>query len=266
MEIKKRSSLAIQRDVIFALFLRELRVRFGTYKLGICWAFIEPVAFITVLTAIRTAGFKSMGAQTDVHGIPFAIFFMLGFMLYSLFQKVSLQASDAINANRQLFAYRQVRVLDAVLARVLLESIIWLSVIVILTLGLMWLGMNIQMVDFLRFLSAVFGLLLVGFGLGVFFCVVKQRVREMEKVLKILMAPMLFISGVFFSLDQVPAKYRGYLDWNPVLHAIELAREAAYGSYSSIGVSMFFLYSCGIALTFLGLATYRLEWRRIVAS
>jgi hypothetical protein len=38
----RRSPLAVQRAVLFALIVRELRTRFGRYRLGYLWVVLEP--------------------------------------------------------------------------------------------------------------------------------------------------------------------------------------------------------------------------------
>ncbi len=46
-----RSSLEVQKSVLFALLMRELKTRFGR-NLGYAWALLEPTAPVLVLTAI----------------------------------------------------------------------------------------------------------------------------------------------------------------------------------------------------------------------
>ena len=47
-----RNSWQIQRAVFLALFIRELKTRFGKYRLGFFWAMIEPIVHILVLTIL----------------------------------------------------------------------------------------------------------------------------------------------------------------------------------------------------------------------
>lgn len=45
----------VMRRLIFALFLREIRTRFGKYQLGYAWALLEPVSSIAVLLLVFLA-------------------------------------------------------------------------------------------------------------------------------------------------------------------------------------------------------------------
>ena len=45
-----RTPFEIQKAVVFALFVRELKTRFGKYRLGYVWALLQPIAHVMVLS------------------------------------------------------------------------------------------------------------------------------------------------------------------------------------------------------------------------
>jgi capsular polysaccharide transport system permease protein len=47
-----RSGLEVQQATVKALFLREIKTRFGKYRLGYFWAVLEPAAHLLVLMVI----------------------------------------------------------------------------------------------------------------------------------------------------------------------------------------------------------------------
>ena len=51
----------------------------------------------------------------------------------------------------------------------------------------------------------------------------------------------------------------------PILHAIELARDAAYSSYGADGVSMSYLAGCTMVTGFLALAYYFGFWKQAIS-
>jgi capsular polysaccharide transport system permease protein len=263
---RKRTSVEVLKDVVFALFIRELKTRFGAYRLGLVWAFLEPVTFILILTAIRS--FRRSGGLFggEAFTIPFPIFFMLGYVLYQLFSKLLTQGAAAVNANLGLFNYRQVRPIDAILARTLLEMLLFSNVMLTFMLVFRWFGFTAAIADPLK-AAVIFTLLgLFGGGIGMIFCVGQLRFPELGKVIPILTRPLFFISGIFFSMNEIPTQYHKYLLWNPILHAIELMRNACYPSYNADAVSMNYLAGSALVVVFFGLAMYRLDWKRMVAS
>ncbi len=263
---RQRSSLEVLKDVVFALFIRELKTRFGAYRLGLVWAFLEPVAFILVITALRS--FRSSGGLFggETHHIPFPIFLMLGYVPYQVFSTLLKQGAAAVNANQGLFNYRQVRPIDAILARTLLEVLVFSSVMLTFMAIFWWFGFDATIADPLQ-LIVVFSLLgIFGGGIGMIICVGQLRFPELGKVVPLLTRPLFFISGLFFSLNDIPIEYHHYLLWNPILHAIELIRNACYPSYNADFVSMGYLAFFALISVFFGLAMYRLDWKRMVAS
>ena len=97
-------------------------------------------------------------------------------------------------------------------------------------------------------------------------CVGQLRFPELAKVVPLVTRPLFFISGLFFSLNDIPSQHHQYLLWNPILHAIELIRNACYPGYNADSLSMGYLAFIALVMVFFGLAMYRLDWKRMVAS
>ena len=89
---------------------------------------------------------------------------------------------------------------------------------------------------------------------------------ETKKILPILLRPLYFASGIFFSASMIPYQFRGLLGYNPVLCLIENIRCAVNGH--EVGREFGLLYPMGWALVmgFTGLALYRRNWMKLVAS
>lgn len=47
-----RSSFQVLRDVTFGLLIRELKTRFGSYRLGYAWALLDPLLIISAFSLI----------------------------------------------------------------------------------------------------------------------------------------------------------------------------------------------------------------------
>src|SRR5687768_7275073 len=109
-------SLCIQLRVIRALLLRELITRYGRANLGFAWLFVEPMIFTFAITALW-AGFR-MGS---VSAVPIVAFALTGYSAVLLWRNCGTRASTAIPPNVALLYHRNVRVLDLVLTRILLE-------------------------------------------------------------------------------------------------------------------------------------------------
>ncbi len=249
-----RSGLGVIRRAILALFLREIRTRFGKYQLGYAWALIEPVSLVVVIIVI----FSAMGAP-GYTGISFPVFLGVGVVSYNLFTEISNRSIKAMEANSALFNYRPIRPIDTVIARALLELVLHAGVLFVI-LGFYWLfGGDVVIGDMPTLIFVYLLLTVLSTGVGVFFMLLTDIYSDAEKVLPLIMRPLFFISGVFFSFERVPRDYWPLLLWNPLFHAIELAREALSHSFRAQGASLVYLALCSIGVMCIALFFYR--WR-----
>ena len=256
-----RSALVTMRDVIFAIFMRELKTRFGAYRLGFAWAVLEPLSFIVFMSWLR-----SLLGYSDVYGVPMLMFFALGILHYNLFSSILQQTSASISGNRGLFAYRQVKPIDAVAARTILEVFIYASATLVLLVLYYWAGFRLELDDFLLVLSVLVAFVLLGLGIGLFITSIILFMPEFEKIVGMLTRPLFFLSGIFFSLNDIPSQFHSLLLINPLLHGIELIRHGFYRSYPSSGLSLEYLYLWVLGAMFIGFSCYRLVRSRLVAS
>ncbi|MEP0177272.1 MAG: ABC transporter permease [Paraglaciecola sp.] len=255
----KRGPWTVWKDVIFALFAREIRTGFND-KLGLSWAVVNPVMFIFILSFIRG---RLDGGES--HTIPTFAFMAFGMLLVQLFLQTLSAAASSIKKNKALFAFRQVQPISAVIAASLFELLVTFFVMLGILLIMYFLKMDIQVDNVLLFLHCLIGLWVFSAAVGMIFGVAELFVKEIGKVRSLATRPLFFISGVFFSLQDIPKKFWPYLDWNPILHAIELARFAAYPSYGSEGVSLVYLLSCIVISLFFALSIYSVAWRKAIS-
>lgn len=248
----------VMRRAILALFLREIRTRFGKYQLGYAWALLEPLGTVLVLVLMFTA----LGAH-GLPGIEFPLFLITGVIVNSLFVEISSRSIKAMAANSTLFNYRPIRPIDTVVSRMLLEVFLHVGVYAALLIGYVAIGGRVVIHD-LPLLLAVFVLLaLFSCGIGILFMLLTDAYEDADKVLPLLTRPLFFISGVFFSIHSIPRDFWPFLLWNPIFHAIELARTAVAEGYTVPQASLGFLaFSTMLVLT-VSLLFYRKVERRL---
>lgn len=257
--VKKRSTLTIWGDVIFAIFLREIKSKFND-KLGVSWSVISPVAFIMILSLMRG---KMDGGET--HGVPTFFFMVYGMVLVQMFLSTVSAVSSSITRNKALFAFRQVQPISSVIAIAGFELLSKTFVLLIIFIIAYFLHMDVHLSDPLLALSNLIQVWLIATSLGLIFALGHSFVPEVEKLRSLAMRPMFFISGTFFSLQDIPKRHWHWLDWNPVLHAVELTRFSAYSSYGSIGVSQAYLAVCCLLLLLLSLSLYQILWKQAIS-
>ena len=256
-----RSGLEVQQAVIKALFMREIKTRFGKYRLGYLWAVLEPAAHLMVMVGIF--GYVMHRTMPD---ISYHVFLVNGIIPYFIFSDVTNRSISAIEANQGLFNYRPVKPIDTVIARSLLEFFIYLFVYVTLMTILWMLGEDIIFPN-VTMLILIWGLLLIfSASIGVIFMVIGNLFPETEKFLPIIIKPFYFISCVMFPLHAVPKDYWGFLLWNPIVHIVELTRGTVVTGYSSEEVSLNYLFIVTLVVLFIGVILYEYREEKMLTS
>jgi capsular polysaccharide transport system permease protein len=259
---RRRSAWEVQRGVLFALVLREMKGRVGGQWVGAVWTLIEPLMHVLVMLAIFTA-VRSGG----VLGAELPVFLATGLLPYFLFQNLSIRLMDGITANRGLYAYRQVLPFDTLMSRALVE-LMMNALVYAVTLGLLgWLGFHVLPKDPLEAMGVHALLFLLGAGFGAFAAVISHERPRARSIIRISMLPMYIISGVIFPVNVAPPEILHGLLFNPLLHLIELSRHAFIADYPMLdGVSLRYPLLCALGVCALALALYRVDRLRLVTS
>ncbi|MDP1667531.1 ABC transporter permease [Phaeovulum sp.] len=232
----------------YALILREARVRHGRSRIGYAWAIFEPFAVISVMTLF----FAGLGRGGPLSS-EFPIFFATGVLPFQYFRHSSSFIGMALEANMPLFNYPTVREFDAALARLMLETITSLVIVVLVFCFMMAVFSARLPVDVGKMLIAYCGLGLLALGVGLNIAVLQRRFSMTHYIYNMVMTPAFFISGLFFSIESVAPEYRLLLVWNPIIHGIEAFRAGYYPIYSDQHVSLSYLYFVGLVLLFVGM-------------
>ena len=260
-KIPKQSPLQIQRAVVFATFIRELNTRFGRYRLGYFWAIMQPLSLVIILSTVRT-----LFGRSDMAGLAFPVFFASGILTYQLFNKIAVSALNAVESNMGLFNYQRVKPIDIVFTRSMLELLITIGTSLVFFIGLHMIGFTFHWNDTLLVVALLSCLFTMSMGIGLMFCVLGPIWQESKVVVPILIRPLFFLSGIFFSVSMLPESVRPIALINPLLHFIELMRGAMFQEFEPVGASFFYIFGWSIGSLLIGLWIYRVNRIKIVTS
>lgn len=256
-----RSPWRITWSVWHALLLREAVARMFGKRAAALWLLLEPVAGIAfmllIFTVLRTR---------NIGGMDTALWLSSGLLSYYLFRRTAGQCASAVGANLALYTYRQVKPVDTVLSRGLLEGVLMLLVSVVVFCGLALVGVPLQLHDPLGVMTSLLGLWLLGVGWGLAASVATELVPEAGNLLNLVLMPLMLISGAIFPLSAIPHPWREWLMWNPVAHGIEGVRAGLSGYYHHVPeLNTAYLQGFALVLLFLGFALQRRFSSRLVS-
>ncbi|MFG0411963.1 ABC transporter permease [Pseudomonas sp. FYR_11] len=260
--LKPRSSIQIQKSVIFALVLREARSRLSKSRLSAVWILLEPLCHLLVISVIYT-----YLRGRSLAGVEFPVFVFVGLAPFLLFRNISLRLMDSPRENRSLFAYKQIKPLDAYVGRVIVEFSIAFMVYIIIALGFWWYGFDMSISSPLEWILMLALGLVFAFSLGIFFSLIAHALPSSRFVIKMMYFPLYFLSGILLPPAYLPASFMPVLLYNPFLHIIELIRGDVLPFYKiADGINAEYPISVSLVLLFIGLGAYRARRLHLVSS
>ncbi|AHG65839.1 ABC transporter permease [Advenella mimigardefordensis] len=262
MTFQNRSSFQITKSVLFALVLREMRGLFGARRFGAFWMFFEPVMQVGLIMAIFS--FRNV---TGANGIEFPVFLMTGMIPFFLCRNIVLKGIEAVNANRALFGYKQIKPIDAVVARTLMEAALYSCVYVIFMfiLGFCF-GYDVSIRDPVRWVFVILIGITLSFSLGLIFCILGEILVESKIVIRMLFFPVYLLSGVIFPIWVFPAEILNWLLWNPYAHIIDELRYATFAYYPDhAGVNIMYPIRVTVCVLLIAMGLYRIRRLKLIA-
>lgn len=218
-----RQQFSIQRRVIWALILRETVTRFGREGLGMLWIIGEPAMFVIGVMIIFSIIDQGYGA------ISVGEYMAVSYPTLLFWRNGTNRVAKGLEVNRALLHHRQIRPMDIIYARIILEFSSGIAVFFFLFPVFIFVGIC-------RFPANLFimcaGYLLViwfSFAFVLIMAALSDLSETIDKISHIVLYLMLPFSGVFLPAYLVPEPYRGYLLYFPLVDAVEYFHTGYFG-------------------------------------
>ena len=85
------------QDLFYILAYRDLRVRYAQTFLGLLWAFLQPLATLTIFTVVF-----GRAVQVNTGGIPYPLFAITGMASWTYFAFVMKESGNSIISAQQM--------------------------------------------------------------------------------------------------------------------------------------------------------------------
>ena len=214
----------IQTRVISALMIRELNTRFGRENIGFLWIMAEPLLFAGLVAVV----WRFMKGPEE-HGVSVIAFVVSGYLPLTLFRHAVSRSVSAFVANGSLLYHRQIKIVDFILVRFLIEMFGGMLAYVVISGALIYFGLFPVPADF--------GLLIAGWMIYSFFtlslCLIIAPLSEMSEVLEKFIPVTTYImipfSGTFNMTSWLVPKAQEVMFWSPPVHAMEMMRAGIFG-------------------------------------
>ena len=190
----------------------------------------------------------------NISTLNIVAFTITGYPMMMMWRNASNRAIGSISANMRLLYHRNVRVLDTIFARMLLEiagaSIAQIAIMSVL-IAVRWIEMP---ADIFYMLLAWLLMAMFAIGLGLIICSVAFHFEPFGKVWGTISFVMMPLSGVFFFVHNLPQQLQHYVLMLPMVHGTEMFRAGYFGNSVTTYGNPWFILLCNLVLLLLGLA------------
>lgn len=208
------------RDLVRALVVRDLKVRYRRSMIGFLWTMLQPLFTMLVLTMVFSAVFRFNAPNYPVYALA-------GIMFWNFFSQSVTTSMNSLKGNAQLLTKLPVPKAVFPVATVLAGVINLLFALVPLFAILLITGHPIRpAVLFMPVAILLMALFTLGAGLllspmAVFFY---DTIEMVTVVLTLLM----YMTPIFYPMDIVPEKYLWAVRFNPLRSVLEVFRDPIY--------------------------------------
>jgi len=256
------SGLAFNGHGVWALYRLEMARAMRTVLQSV----LTPVITTSLYFVVFGAAIGSR--MSEVHGVPYGAFIVPGLIMLSLFTESLSNASFGIYFPK--FTGTIYEILSApvspweiVLAYVGAAATKSIALgLIILSTATIYIPIQILhplwMVGFLVLTAATFSLF--GFVIGIW----AKSFEQLQFIPMLVVTPLSFLGGAFYSIDMLPPAWRTATLFNPVVYLISGFRWSFYGNSDvSVGVSLAttlgFLLACLAIVAWIFRTGYRLK-------
>lgn len=239
------------RELLWQFTQRNVELRHKGSHFGLLWSFLNPLLMLGLYVMVFGYIFGGkFGVKPHETALDYALGIFLGLTLFHFLSEVLGSAPGLIVGNPN-FVKKVVFPLEILPAATVASAFIHL----LISLGLMLVLLFATGCDahlsllWLPVIIAPLVLLALGIGwllsaLGVFF-------RDIGQLVQLISMALLWASGVFYSAQRYPEAWI-FLRYNPLLLAIDLARDAALWGRPLNFSHLAYIYAVGFIVCWFG--------------
>ncbi len=220
--------LGAQVRIVAALAKRDVQSRFGESWMAYALSLLAPITWI----AATWLAFYLFGRTSPVY-TDIITFIISGLIPYALFRYVVTAIGRTRTSVRGLMLFPSVTEEQGVAAAAIVEFANGLVLFALIAAANFLLFGRGELADPLAFFWALALCWGLGSAYGYLFVTLGRINSWFQQLGQLLLRPSFFLSAVFFTGNELPDRLLDILSWNPLLHAVEIARDGMLFHYQS---------------------------------
>ena len=231
---------------------RQIQSKFSQTILGLSWSVITPLVLLSVYGVVYSGVFKAQWIKDDGSSGDYALFIFSGLVIFTLAAEVINGSTFLVRSSSVLV--KRTSINSAILPMVgVLAALFFFAVsLVPFLIYYLW-REGVPPVTSILFPVPIFLLAIFLLGISYFLSALSVYFQDLQQLIPLAVTVLLFLSPVFYSVDQLPENIQTVITkLNPLASIIEAERDIIFsGSVPSL---TFFLSFGAMALVtaFLG--------------
>ena len=222
-------------DIVLYRTYAQLKSESQEFYLGFLWFILEPLLYTATLYLI-------FGVLIGGRGIDFVLYLLVGMIVWQFFDGGVMEGMNAIRSKIGIFnsVYLPKYVFPWV--QILTVCTKFLFVLSIILVFSMVIGSKLTVASFLMLLGLIVIQLTLISGIATALAVYATYYGDLVRVVTAVMRLLFYVSGIFFSLDLVPAHLKTLFLANPVASLIICYRDVIiHGKMPNINLIAYIL-------------------------
>ncbi len=212
--LKNLSELWEFRELLVALAMRDIKLRYRQTALGIAWVILQPLLASGILAFV----FGTVPGITKPGRSSVFVFVLAGFIGWSLFSAAFSRASQSLLQHSALIS-------KVYFPRIILPASAIVSALLDVALALFFLliGLSGAHVGWQIVMAPIWLalLLVLSLGLGLFSAALSVRFRDVQHITPVFIQILFYASPVAYQTAAVPEKWRPFFSLNPLASVFE---------------------------------------------
>lgn len=214
-------------------YRRDLVNRFAGSFSGGLWALFQPLLQLAVTSFVFVVVFKVR--VPGLESLAYVSFLAVAFWPWNAFAEAVLRSTTSIQDNAALIGKvalpREILVVASVCASFTIHLVGFVAVVVVLALA----GQGVHPEGLAPALLLYVPLFALALGIALLCAAIQVFVRDLVQVLGQVLPLLMFAAPVYYGREQLPERFRAWLDWNPFTWYAESFRALllGYGSFDA---------------------------------
>jgi lipopolysaccharide transport system permease protein len=251
------ADLWTNRALLWQFTVRNVELRHKGSHLGLIWSFLNPLLMLGLYVLVFAYIFGGkFGVLPNETKVEYALGVFLGLTIFHILAEI-LGVSPSLIVGNPNFVKKVVFPLEILPAASVGAALFHTCISLTLALlGILLFGPGLA-VTALWLPIIILPLILLCLGTSWFFSALGVFFRDVGQIMQFLSMALMYSSAVVFSAKSIPPSIWIYLRFNPLLLAIEMARDAALWKRPLNLNHLAYLYVVSFLVCYLGHIAFR---------